>query len=790
MAVGSLGSLGIGSGVLTSDTLNKLKEAEMNAHLSLYNSQLETNTSRQKDLAELEAKLLAFQTAVNSLGDATQFNKKKVSPSVSGDSAAASLVVGSLSNIKNMKVVVEQLAQKDVYQSNGFKDKTASVLQSLGLNQDETNKSVSFTITQDGKNYKIDIDQNTTVAQLAEKINAASGGKIEAKLVNTGDRDNPYRLVIQSTETGTQNNISFSGDEAFLEKMGWGIDKDSISAGGMFGFRPKIGTGESNSKKNEIEGRFSELSPLNTNDLSQIKLLGEGEKTSLTFVVKNGDSYDRYTIDIDDKTTYESLAKDLEAKTNGKVKLDLQEAGNGKLKFTTTSPDAELSIFDGGYAVDENGNIDKSNYKRDPLATKLLSDRFGIELDTSTPQGYNVKSNNENHIQKGMDAIFTVDGVKMIRSSNTVTDIAPDTTLELKQKGEISFNVTQDTEAIAQSLETLATAYNDLMANITAATKYDPEVGTKGNFVGVSEIYSIKTQVNEILLKTLTVDGTVTVGDSDSSDGVKVSAKVSLSLADYGLTLNDGILTFDSGKFNAKFNEDPQMAEKFFVGHNGFEDLNLTGDKVDFSKTTKTSNGTTPEPITFEEGKFKIIYNDETIDLSKTKNGEKFVLSGKDNVEMAQNLVNHINSFGLEGLEASFEIINEGNDKTSVQFKIKGTSGSDLEIQGDNEFLKQFGLSSKTLYSVYKEETGTFGILKNTMGEIISSDGSFGGYKESLTKESKNLNETIENTKKSIESRYDTMWSRWAAYDGIIAKLNNQASVITNMINAANNQNS
>ncbi|MBT0606531.1 flagellar cap protein FliD N-terminal domain-containing protein, partial [Campylobacter lari] len=106
MAVGSLGSLGIGSGVLTSDTLNKLKEAEMHANLKFYNSQLETNSSRQKDLAELEAKLLAFQTAVNSLGDASQFNQKKVSPSVSGDSAAASLTVGSLSSLTNMKVIV------------------------------------------------------------------------------------------------------------------------------------------------------------------------------------------------------------------------------------------------------------------------------------------------------------------------------------------------------------------------------------------------------------------------------------------------------------------------------------------------------------------------------------------------------------------------------------------------------------------------------------------------------------------------------------------------------------
>ncbi|TXE86386.1 hypothetical protein FPD38_07000 [Campylobacter volucris] len=766
MAVGSLGSLGIGSGVLTSETLNKLKEAELNAQLKLYNSQIETNSTRQKDLAELEAKLLAFQTAVNGLGDASQFNKKKVSPSVSGDSAAADLKVDSLSDLKNMKVVVEQLAQKDVYQSNGFKDKTASVMQSLGITDKD---KASFTITQDGKSYKIEIDKGTTLTDLAEKINGATNGKIEAKVVDTGDKKNPYRLVIQSSETGTQNNISFSGDDDLLKGMGWELDKNSISAGGLFGFRP---SSESDKDKSVITGS---LNGKNQDD----KLLAKGEKTSLTFVVKNGDTYDRYTIDIDNETTYKSLADDIKKQTNGKVEFDPQQ---GTFKATNGG---ELSIFDGGYATDADGNIDYTNYRRDPNATKLLQDKFGITLDESTPQGYNVDAKNENHIQKGMDAIFSVDGVKMTRPTNTITDIGPGITLELKQKGEISFNVTQDTAAISESLDNLVKAYNDLMTNITAATKYDAEAGVKGNFVGVSEIYNIKTQVNEILLKTITVDGTITVGDSDTSEGIQMSSKVSLSLADYGLTLTDGLLSFDSSKFEAKFNEDPDLAERFFVGHNGFEDINLVGDKVsDLQKNN-------PDGIKFEDGKFTITYNDQTIDLSKTKNGDPFTLTGKDDAEMAQNLVNHINSFGLEGLEASFQIINEGKEGQKIEFKIKGTTGSDLEIGGDKEFLKKFGLHPQTMYSKYKEETGTFGVLKNTMKEMMSTDGSFGGYKASLTKEAKNLEETTKTTKEFIESKYDTMWSRWAAYDNIIAKLNNQASVIANMIKqASGDQNS
>ncbi|MCR6582421.1 flagellar filament capping protein FliD [Campylobacter insulaenigrae] len=771
MAIGSLGSLGIGSGVLTSETLNKLKEAELNSQLKLYNSQLETNTSRQKDLAELEAKLLAFQTAVNSLGDASQFNKKKVSPSVSGDSAAAGLTVGSLSDLKNMTVKVDQLAQKDVYQSNGFKDKTNSVLKSLGLPE---NQSKSFTITQDGKSYEIKIDKDTSFTKLAEQINAAGGGKIEAKIVNTGDKNNPYRLVVQSSETGVQNNISFSGDEALLEKLGWGINKNSVSAGGLFGFRE---TG--NNKPEEISGKLNSNGQVTENT----KLLDGTSQTptSLTFVLKNGSGYDRYTINIDKDTTYKSLKEELEKQSGGKITLELDTQKN-TVAFKSNGG-GELGIFDGGYAKDSKGNIDQDNYERDSNATKLLQDKFGITLDTKTPQGYNVKDST-NHIQKGADAIFSVDGVQMSRPTNTIKDIGPDITLDLKQKGEINFNVAQDTEAISESLQNLAKAYNDLMLNITAATKYDPDAGTKGNFVGVSEIYDIKAQVNQILLQTITVDGTVTVGDSDTSEGTKVSSKVSLSLADFGLTLLDGTMSFDSSKFNSKVNEDPKIAEKFFVGSSGFEDLDLIGNKVDLK--TLNSNGS---GFSFKGKDFKIVYNDETIDLSKNKDGTDFVLTGKDNAEMAKNLVDHINSFGLEGLEASFDIINNGS-KDSVQFKIKGTSGSNLEIKGDGKFLGQFGLSAKTMYSKYKEETGTFGKLKNNLKEMVSSDGSFGGYKESLTKEAKNLNKTTEDTKKSIEDRYDTMWARWAAYDGIISKLNNQANVILNMINAANNQNS
>lgn len=78
MAFGSLSSLGFGSGVLTQDTIDKLKEAEQKARIDPYTKKIEENTTKQKDLTEIKTKLLSFQTAVSSLADATVLRKEKL----------------------------------------------------------------------------------------------------------------------------------------------------------------------------------------------------------------------------------------------------------------------------------------------------------------------------------------------------------------------------------------------------------------------------------------------------------------------------------------------------------------------------------------------------------------------------------------------------------------------------------------------------------------------------------------------------------------------------------------
>lgn len=646
MALGSLSSLGFGSGVLTQETLDKLKKAEEQARVNPYTKKVEENTTKQKDLTEIKTKLLAFQTAVSSLGDATAFAKRKVVGSVS-DNPPASLTANSGVSLQSMNVNVTQLAQKDVYQSKGLANDSGFINASLEGTTD-------LTFFSNGKEYTVTIDKNTTYRDLADKINNASGGEIVAKIVNTGEKDTPYRLTLTSKETGEDSAISF------------------------------------------YPGK------------------------------KNADG--KYTVDENAKKAFESLG----------WKLD----------------DDALSAE----------GFDPSKNKKG----------VGIIDDAENPL----------HIQKAQNAEFTLDGIKMTRSSNTITDLGVGITLTLNKTGEINFDIQQDLEAVTKSMQELVDAYNDLVTQLNAATDYNAETGTKGTLQGVNEVSSIRSTIISALFDSQVVDGTV-----EDANGNKVSAKVMLSMQDFGLELNNaGTLNFDSSKFEKKVKENPDSAESFFAGITKYEDINHTGGLIKKDSLKDYIGEGDDKGLTFEKGKFTIVFNNETYDISKTSDGTPFKLTGKTEEEMLQNLASHINSLGIEGLNVKVESYNQ-NGEQGYKLKFSGDGSSDFSIKGDKEFLKKFGLSETSITAKPIEGMGIFAKLKTTLQGITGTNGSLTKYDESLTNDIKALNASKESAQKLIDARYDTMANQWLQYESILNKLNQQLQTVTNMINAANNSN-
>ncbi|TBR81064.1 flagellar filament capping protein FliD [Campylobacter novaezeelandiae] len=646
MAFGSLSSLGFGSGVLTQDVIDKLKKADEASRINPYTKKIEENNTKQKDLTEIKTKLLSFQTAVSALGDATVFAKRKVNASVTTN-PPASLTADSGVALQSMKVNVTQLAQKDVYQSKGLANDGGYIDANL-------EGTASFTLFQNGKEYTISYDKNTTYKDLADKINQATDGNIQAKIVNTGEKDAPYRLTLSSKETGEDNAISF-----------------------FDGSKAEDGT---------------------------------------------------YKTDANTSKLFSNLGWELHKPMGGAGDIP----------------------------------IDSKDFKG-----------YGIEDDPDNPL----------HIQKAQNAEFTLDGIKMIRQNNTVTDLGVGITLTLNSTGEINFDIQQDNESVVKAMNDLVDSYNDLIVNLQAATDYNSETGTKGTLQGITEVNSIRSTIISTLFGSQSVDGFI-----EDANGNKIPSKVMVSLQDYGLSLSDsGTLSFSQSTFEEKMNEDPSFVESFFAGITQYKDISYTGDLVETSDAATLAEG--EKEIKFEKGKFTIVFNDQTYDLSKTRDGKEFVLKGETKEEQMKNLVEHINSLNIDGLNVRLENV-EKDGKKGVIIKFNSDNGSDLTIKGDDEFLKQFGLKNTTVISEPIEGLGVFAQLKSKLQGMTGSNGSLTKLDESLTNDTKSLTKSKESTQALIDSKYETMQNQFLQYESILNKLNTQLNTITNMINAMNNQNS
>ncbi|EAL3842181.1 flagellar filament capping protein FliD [Campylobacter upsaliensis] len=630
MALGTLSSLGFASGVLTQETIDKLKKAEEAGRVEPYKKKVEENAAKQKDLTEIKTKLLAFQTAVSSLGDATAFAARKVSSSIK-DNPAASLSADAGVALQSMKVNVTQLAEKDVYQSKALTTDT-------GLVNAKLKDEVKLTFFQNGKEYSVTIDNKTTFKDLADKISTASDGNIVAKIINTGEKPDGYRLSLTSKETGEENAISFYPG---------GKNKD---------------------------GKYTE-----NNDAKEI--------------------FEKLGWELDDQTKPNDVDKD--------------------------------------------------------------------------KKGYGIKDQT-NHLKKAQNAEFTMDGIKMVRPSNTITDIGVGLTLTLNKTGEVNFEVQQDTEAVTKAMEDLVNAYNDLVANLNASTDFNSETGMKGTLQGVSEVNSIRSTLISALFDSVPVEGVV-----KDKNGNDMNATVMLSMQDFGLKISEsGNLSFIKSDFEKKMKEDISFAEGFFAGITKYKDIDHAGE------TVETGKGKI-EDKEFGLGDFKIIFNHETYDLSKTKDGKPFKPTGGTEQEKMQSLVDHINSFNIDGLSVKLEEV-KSNGVNGFKIKFHSESGSDFAIEGKEDLLKQFGLSATKITAQPIEGKGIFAQLKNTLEGITGKDGSLTKYDEGLTKDTEALNKSKDSTQEMINKRFETMQMQFLQYEVILNRLNTQLNTISNMINAAN----
>lgn len=452
-----------------------------------------------------------------------------------------------------------------------------------------------------------------------------------------------------------------------------------------------------------------------------------------------------YDITVNNRTTLDDLSQKITDATDGKISVKILNVGGTNpysMVFQTKDTGKDNAI-----KFKMEGNVNDNSLFKDlgfQTTTPDADGVFTLEAGTGTNAG--------KKLANAQDAEFTFNGVNMTRSKNTIDDIITGATFTLNNvddkttSGEYKdtvISISKDTASLVKTMQSMVQAYNTLKSNLDTATSYDSESKAAGSLNGLSEITSIKRQINNIITNT---------------------DKNGKSLMNFGFSFTDkGVLSLDTKALESAISDDYENFKKFFSSNTTYENAVFYSS----GSITSSTNAWT--------GKIKI--NDKEFDLAEID--KKITPSTQDKTKQAAELVKQINDAKI-GVIASLDdagklVLKGVNDKT---LKIEAGDGGDAA-------LKALGLSAGSKTGTKSVNEGFFAKMNSLMDSLINSKkGSLTKFATELKDKNKLLTAQKERTQNSIDKKYEQMTRTFIAYASAIAKMTNSFSALKGIIDA------
>jgi flagellar hook-associated protein 2 len=165
-----------------------------NKPLVTLQSRITNQTTLISDLGQLKSKVAAFQTALQAVENPLSYSAAVAS---SSNESAVKVTTTTGANIGSHQITVSQLAKPAQYIFNNFGSSNANV----GF----ANAS-QFDLTIAGTTKSLAVSSTTTIGDLSTWINGLGLG-VSASITQTAS--NQYALMIQGTQSGVANNVTF-----------------------------------------------------------------------------------------------------------------------------------------------------------------------------------------------------------------------------------------------------------------------------------------------------------------------------------------------------------------------------------------------------------------------------------------------------------------------------------------------------------------------------------------------------------------------------------------------------
>jgi flagellar hook-associated protein 2 len=486
---------------------------------------------------------------------------------------------------------------------------------------------------------------------------------------------------------------------------------------------------------------------------------------------------------------------------------------------TGTVTGNNVSTGDGSLATVV-GNINAAGAGVTATAVQVGLNTYRLQLTSNTAgagKGQNVDASAFNANVGGFltltdaaDAKVTVGSgpgsYSVTSSTNTVTGLLPGVTINLKQQSAtaVTVTVTRDDAGIADKVQALVDAANQVQSTVSALTKYDPSSNSGSPLTGDATATQLIGSLTSAFIG-------VVPGANPQSPGL---AGVSID--------KTGKFTFDRTKFLTAFNANPQGVSKLFAqggsSDNNFVQFTSAGDRAvggtyhvavtqaaaqaaDVGLTGAWPPATQPI-VKVRVGTTEVSYavkdNDSRTDVVNGLNGAfanaGISLQATDTgtgVRVATNQFGHTASFDVDW-DGSGYVTHAGQD---VQGTINGVTatGSGQQLMAPFADNTISGLAIR----ITGGGTGDFGnftyvpgVAQRVQTAIANATDIISGYITSSENDFKSRIQFINDQVASMElhvAAYETMLrAQYATLESTISTLKTQSSFITNQINSLN----
>ncbi|CAN0461971.1 unnamed protein product, partial [Phaeothamnion confervicola] len=128
-----------------------------------------------------------------------------------------------------------------------------------------------------------------------------------------------------------------------------------------------------------------------------------------------------------------------------------------------------------------------------------------FNLNGTAPAMTDLVAAQDAHLQLGSGSA----AVDVYSSSNTVTNVVPGVTLQLKSTSDTAVNVslTQDTTALSNAIKGMISNYNSLNSQFTSNFAYDSTTQTAGTLFGNTTLIGLQSSVSSLVTGSRNVGG-------------------------------------------------------------------------------------------------------------------------------------------------------------------------------------------------------------------------------------------------------------------------------------------